>query len=83
MDCSTTTRLGPHSVKSRRSTRQSLSDFQAVIVKGKRINHALHIVLSLLTGVWLIGYLIILATGGEKREIVQADEFGNVSRQTV
>jgi hypothetical protein len=62
---------------------ESQSDFQAVIVKGKRINHPLHIVLSLLTGVWLIGYLIILVTGGEKREITQVDAWGNVVRQTV
>lgn len=60
---------------------ESQSDYQAIIVKGKKINHALHIILSILTLVWLIGYLIILATGGEKREMIQVDEWGNVARQ--
>jgi hypothetical protein len=60
---------------------ESQSDFQAVVVKGKRINHALHIIVSLLTVVWLLGYLVILASGGEKRELMQVDEWGNVARQ--
>jgi hypothetical protein len=34
---------------------ESQQDFQAVIVKGKPINHALHIIVSLLTlGLWLV-----------------------------
>jgi len=60
---------------------ESQSDFQAVVVKGKPINHALHIIVSILTVVWLIGYLVILASGGEKRELMQVDEWGNVARQ--
>jgi hypothetical protein len=60
---------------------ESQSDFQAVVVKGKRINHALHIIVSLLTVVWVIGYVVILATGGEKRELIQVDEWGNLTRQ--
>lgn len=63
---------------------ESQSDFQAVIVKGKPINHALHIIVSIFTaGLWLIGYGIIAATGGEKREIAKVDEYGNVARQKV
>lgn len=50
---------------------ESQQDYQAVIVKGKPINHALHIIVSILTvGIWLIGYLVILAMGGEKREML-------------
>lgn len=61
---------------------ESQQDFQAIIVKGKPINHPLHIIVSLLTlGFWLIGYAVIAATGGEKREMLQVDEWGNVSRQ--
>ena len=61
---------------------ESQQDFQAIIVKGKPINHTLHLVASLLTvGVWLIGYLIILGVGGETREMIQVDEWGNVARQ--
>jgi len=60
---------------------ESQSDFQAVVVKGSRINHPLHIIVSLLTVVWIVGYLVILASGGEKRELIQVDEWGNVARQ--
>ena len=60
---------------------ESQGDFQAVI-KGKPINHALHIILSVLTaGLWLIVYGVVAATGGEKYEITQVDEWGNVARQ--
>lgn len=63
---------------------ESQQDYQAVLVKGKPINHALHIIVSILTaGIWLIGYAIIAVTGGEKREITQVDEWGNVSRQNI
>ena len=61
---------------------ESQGDFQAVIIKGKPINHALHIILSVLTaGLWLIVYGVVAATGGEKYEITQVDEWGNVARQ--
>lgn len=61
---------------------ESQSDFQAIIVKGKPINHTLHIILSVLTvGIWLIVYAILAVTGGEKREMVQVDEWGNIARQ--
>jgi hypothetical protein len=61
---------------------ESQQDYQAVIVRGKPINHPLHIIVSILTaGIWLIGYAVIAVTEGEKREIIQVDEWGNVSRQ--
>lgn len=61
---------------------ESQSDYQAVIVKGKAVNHALHIIVSVVTlGFWLIGYAIIAITGGEKREMIQVDEWGNIARQ--
>jgi hypothetical protein len=61
---------------------ESQGDFQAVIIRGKRINHAVHIILSVLTaGLWLIVYGVVAATGGEKFEITQVDEWGTVSRQ--
>lgn len=56
---------------------ESQTDFQAVLVRGHRPNHLLHLILTLLTGgLWLIIWLIIAATGGEKRIVIDVDEYG-------
>jgi hypothetical protein len=63
---------------------ESQSDFQAVVVKGKHINHVLHLIITLFTFfLWGIVWLILAVTGGEKRSIVSVDEYGNVSVQKV
>lgn len=52
---------------------------QAVLVYGKPVSHVLHVILSIFTaGLWLIPWLIMSFTGGEKRKIVRVDEFGNL-----
>ena len=57
---------------------ESQSDFQAVLVQGHRVNHVLHLIMTLITlGVWAIVWLAIVFLGGEKREVVQVDEWGN------
>lgn len=59
---------------------ESQSDYQAVLVFGKRVNHILHLLLSvLLLGIWLIVWILLIATGGERRELVAVDEAGNVT----
>ena len=63
---------------------ESQSDFQAVVVKGKHVNHILHLIITLVTFfMWGIVWLIIAVTGGEKRSIIAVDEYGNVSVQKV
>src|SRR3954454_808565 len=58
---------------------ESQSDFQAVLVEGKPVNHVLHAILTIFTCLlWGIVWAIIAATGGEKRQMVVVDEFGNV-----
>lgn len=58
---------------------ESQSDFQAVLVEGKPINHTLHAILTIFTCLlWGIVWAIIAATGGEKRQMLVVDEFGNV-----
>ena len=58
---------------------ESQSDYQAVLVKGKKVNHILHLILTLITvGTWGIVWILLVVLGGEKREIVRVDEFGNV-----
>ena len=61
---------------------ESQSDYQAVLVKGHRVNHVLHLILTLVTlGIWAIVWLALAIVGGEKRRMASVDEYGNVSVQ--
>lgn len=63
---------------------ESQSDFQAVLVHGRRPNHLLHFLIGFPTfGFWWIVWLGLALFGGEKRQIAQVDEFGNASVQKV
>jgi hypothetical protein len=57
-------------------------DYGAVLIKGHKPNHLMHLIITLLTvGVWLVGWLIRIAMGGEKRLMLAVDEYGNVLPQ--
>ena len=57
---------------------ESQSDFQAVLLRGHAANHVLHLIITLITlGTWGIVWISLVALGGEKREVVQVDEWGN------
>ena len=61
---------------------ESQSDFQAVLVRGKPVNHVLHAILTIFTCLlWGIVWAIVAGQGGEKREMLVVDEYGNVQRQ--
>jgi len=61
---------------------ESQSDFQAVLVEGQPVNHVLHAIITLFScGLWGVVWIILAITGGEKREMVVVDEFGNVQLQ--
>lgn len=63
---------------------ESQSDFQAVILKGHKVNHVLHFIVGFFTFfMWWIVWVIIAITGGEKRSMVTVDEFGNVMVQKI
>ena len=63
---------------------ESRSDFQAVLVEGHRVNHVLHLLLSLCTfGLWIIVWVSLAVMGGEKREMFQVDAYGVVTRRKV
>jgi len=57
------------------------TDYQAIIVSGRRVNHLLHLILSVLTiGAWaLLIWLPLAIFGGEKRYAVTVDRFGNIT----
>ena len=55
-------------------------EFQAVLVFGRRPNHLLHWILTLVTfGFWGLIWIAIALGGGEKKEIIKVDEWGHVS----
>lgn len=60
---------------------ESQSDYQAVIVKGKRPNHILHLLLTIFTlGLWAIVWIVLAIASHERRKVLSVDESGNVSR---
>jgi hypothetical protein len=59
---------------------ESQTDYQAVLAKGKRTSHGLHLFLSIITlGLWLIVWAIVWFVNREQREIVRVDEYGGTS----
>jgi len=63
---------------------ESQGDFQAVVVRGHRPNHLLHFLIGVFTlGLWWIVWFFIAVFGGEKRQMVSVDDFGNVLVQKV
>lgn len=61
---------------------ESQSDYNAVIVQGKPVNNVLQLILTLVTfGMWGFVWLLLCFVGGEKREMVTVDEYGNTSVQ--
>lgn len=63
---------------------ESQGDFQAVVIRGHRTNHLLHFLIGIFTlGVWWIVWFFIAIFGGEKRQMVNVDQFGNVFVQKV
>ena len=60
---------------------ESQSDYMAVVLSGKKVNHILHLILSLLTGIWVVVWIAMVMRGGEKRQMITVDEYGNVLNQ--
>lgn len=59
---------------------ESRTDFDAIIVGGKQVNHTLHLLLSVFTlGIWLIVWALVAMTAGETRYRMAVDEHGNGS----
>src|SRR5688572_397378 len=63
---------------------ESQSDYQAVVVRGKSVNHVLHLILTLVTvTIWAPVWIALAIFGGEKRSMVTVDEYGNAAVQKV
>lgn len=52
---------------------ESQGESQAVVVKGHRPNHILHLLLTVLTlGLWAIVWIIVAITSKEQRRVLKA-----------
>lgn len=61
---------------------ESQSSSMAVVVRGKKPNHILHLILTLVTfGFWVFVWVILAIACRERRETITVDEFGHVLRQ--
>jgi hypothetical protein len=61
---------------------ESTSDYQAVLVTGSKPNHILHLILTLVTlGLWALIWIGVAILGGEKRMVIDIDEYGNTNIQ--
>ena len=57
---------------------ETQADYYAIVVGRRPVNHILHLFLSVLTlGFWLIVWLGVAMTRGEKRYRLSVDEHGN------
>ncbi|MCX8495948.1 MAG: hypothetical protein ORN51_07175 [Akkermansiaceae bacterium] len=59
---------------------ESVTPFSAVVIHGEKVNHVLHLLISvLLCGLWLPVWFLIAQSGGERRTVISVDECGNVT----
>jgi hypothetical protein len=59
---------------------ESQMDYQAVVAKGHKHSHGLHLFLTIITaGLWgLFVWLPLSVFGGEKRAVLNIDPYGNL-----
>lgn len=61
---------------------ESQTPYSAVLISGQRVNHILHLLISvLLCGLWLPVWLILGLSSGERRTVITVDACGNVLRR--
>ena len=60
---------------------ESQTDVNAILAKGKRTSHGLHIFLTIITaGMWLPVWGVMWFVNREQRLILNVDEYGNITR---
>ena len=61
---------------------QSQTDYQAILVKGKRTSHGLHIFLSIITvGLWLPVWGVVWYMNRDQHLVIDIDQYGHVNVQ--
>ncbi|MCZ4557962.1 hypothetical protein O4215_20585 [Rhodococcus maanshanensis] len=63
---------------------ESQTDTNAIVVTGSKVNHVLHLIITLFTcGFWAIVWIILAFVQKEHRTAVSIDPYGQVLRQTL
>ncbi len=63
---------------------ESQNDFDAVVATGKEVNHTVHLIATIVScGIWGLVWLVMALTGGVKRKMVVADEYGQILVQNI
>ena len=58
--------------------------YVVLALPGKKINHVLHLILSLLTCVWLVVWIVMVGTKkNEQRIRITIDTFGNMQEEAI
>ena len=61
---------------------EAQTEYQAVLVRGHRVNHVLHLLISVFTlGLWVIVWLLVAITGGERRKTIRAGDWAEPSEK--
>ena len=61
---------------------QSQTDYQAVLVKGKRTSHGVHIFASIVTlGLWIPVWVVMWFLNRDQHRVVDVDAYGHVNVQ--
>ena len=59
---------------------ESQTDMMVVLVNGRRVNHWLHFFIGVCTlGLWWFVWALLAITGGEQRQVISVDDYGNLS----
>ena len=59
---------------------ESQGQYHAVIVDGEKINHVLHLLVSVITvGLWIVVWIVLAVFGGQQRLMIYVNEQGEVS----
>ena len=61
---------------------QSQTDYQAVLVKGKRTSHGVHLFASIFTAtLWVPVWIVMIFRNRDRHRVVDVDAYGNVNIQ--
>jgi hypothetical protein len=59
---------------------ESATPYAATVITGQKVNHVLHLLISIfLCGLWLPVWLIVSQSGGERRQVLMVDPCGNIN----
>ena len=57
----------------------SKTESSAILSKKKKVNHILHFILTILTGFWLIVWILMIVNKKEERKIINISTEGSIT----